>query len=227
MKKILAMFVALFATVSMYAQDGALYVMPRVAYSVGDLAGMDDFTGKRGFAAGVDVQYFLSDKFAISAGALYSQQGAEMDVTWFPSEPKAFTVKDDLSLNYLNIPLMAQYYVYKGLALKAGVQAGVLLSAKRKGSHPNSYFTETLSFNDDIKEACEKVDLAIPVGLSYDFGNFVIDARYNIGLTGVFKEDYSLDLVVGDPTKPIPVEQIKKSAKNNVFQLSVAYKFAL
>lgn len=221
MKKIFAMFVALFATVSMYAQDGAVYVMPRVAYSVGDLTGMDNFTSKIGFGAGVDVQYFLSDKFAISAGALYSQQGAELDQTWFPGEPKAFDVKDKISLNYLNIPLMAQYYVYKGLAVKAGVQLGVLLSAKSKGENPLEG-----KFDGDIKEACEKVDLSIPVGLSYDFGNFVVDARYNIGLTGVFKEDHGIKMSVSGG-EPIPVEQIKKSAKNGVFQLSVAYKFAL
>ena len=48
-------------------------------------------------------------------------------------------------------------------------------------------------------------DFTIPVGLSYEISNFVIDARYNWGLTKTIDG-------VGDGTK------------NSVFQLTVGYK---
>ena len=50
------------------------------------------------------------------------------------------------------------------------------------------------------------VDLSIPVGLSYQYENFVIDGRYNWGLTKVYDGD---------------------DAKNSVFQITVGYKFSL
>ena len=51
-----------------------------------------------------------------------------------------------------------------------------------------------------------KVDLTIPVGLSYEFCNVVVDARYNWGLTKVIKE---------------------QKVRNSVFQFTVGYKFEL
>jgi len=49
-------------------------------------------------------------------------------------------------------------------------------------------------------------DLAVPVGMSYEFDRFVVDARYNIGVTKVPKH--------GD-------------GYTNVLQLTIGYKFNL
>ena len=56
---------------------------------------------------------------------------------------------------------------------------------------------------DDVKS----IDLSIPVGISYDFGGLVLDARYNFGISKIF--DYDDDL------------------KNLAFQLTIGYKFSL
>lgn len=50
------------------------------------------------------------------------------------------------------------------------------------------------------------MDLAIPVGLSYELGPFVIDGRYNIGVT---------DALEGD------------GGHSNVLQFTFGYKFRL
>ena len=47
-------------------------------------------------------------------------------------------------------------------------------------------------------------DFAIPVGLSYEYKNFVIDGRYNIGVMKMVDNDDS---------------------KNSVFQFTIGYKF--
>ena len=47
-------------------------------------------------------------------------------------------------------------------------------------------------------------DLSIPVGLSYEYKNFVLDGRYNFGVTNISKN--------GNP-------------KNSVFQFTLGYKF--
>ena len=63
-----------------------------------------------------------------------------------------------------------------------------------------------------MKDLFKKVDISIPIGLSYEFNNhLVLDARYNLGLTKVNKESY-------------PGE---KDSKNSVFCLSLGYKIKL
>lgn len=55
---------------------------------------------------------------------------------------------------------------------------------------------------DDVKG----FDLAIPVGLSYQYQNIVLDARYNWGVTKIMDD---------------------VDSKNSVFQITLGYKFAL
>lgn len=47
---------------------------------------------------------------------------------------------------------------------------------------------ETISRNDYKEDIdMKKIDFSIPVGLSYEYMNVVVDARYNIGLSRAFK----------------------------------------
>jgi len=59
-------------------------------------------------------------------------------------------------------------------------------------------------------EAVKKFDFSIPVGISYEFFNFVIDARYNFGVTKLFDLD-----------------KVNLDTKNLAFQLTLGYKFTL
>ena len=60
--------------------------------------------------------------------------------------------------------------------------------------------------NKDDMDDAKTVDLSIPVGLSYEYSNFVFDARYNFGVTKVADD---------------------ADSKNSVFQFTLGYKFAL
>ena len=113
-----------------------------------------------------------------------------------------------VNLSYLNIPIVANFYVLKGFALKAGVQAGFLLDSKGKETIYDNLENREVETSGDI-EGIKKFDLSIPLGASYEFNNVVIDARYNLGLT-----------------KVCPGED-NKSSKNSVVQVTVGYKFAL
>ena len=88
---------------------------------------------------------------------------------------------------YINIPVTLNYYLSRGFALKAGLQPGFMVSKDNVGD-VNTF------------------DLAVPVGMSYEFGNFVIDGRYNIGVTKVPKH--------GD-------------GYTNVLQFTIGYKFKM
>lgn len=167
---------------------GQISVAPVVGINLSNLTKLDNTKMKFGIAAGAVAEYGVSDNFGVSLGLIYSQQGCKFDGG------------GKYNMDYLNIPILAQYYVIDGLALKAGIQPGCLVSAKAKG---NGHSTS-------IKDGCNKFDVAIPIGLSYEYKNIVLDARYNIGLTKTFKKSYS-----------------EKKSNNSVFQFTLGYKFKL
>lgn len=103
-----------------------------------------------------------------------------------------------LNLAYINIPILTNIYITDGLAVKAGIQAGIPISSKAKYDGVSAT-TKTLGIGG------AQFDLAIPIGLSYQFNyGFLVDLRYNIGLTRVFED-----------TK----------AYNSVLQLTVGWRF--
>ena len=77
---------------------------------------------KTGFVVGAFADYRFTQKFALSVDALYSRQGVSFG--------KTGDVRSKTRLNYLNVPILANYYIFDGLAVKAGIQPGFLLSGK-------------------------------------------------------------------------------------------------
>ena len=172
------------AAVTVSAQEvGQAFLKPMVG---GTLTNVTKADGKMkfGLVAGAEFGYMCSEKFGITAGALYTMQGA-----------KGKNGMPDLKLEYINVPVLANYYVAPGFAIKAGVQAGFMTKAKSDG--------------DDLKEFYNKVDFSIPVGISYEFSDFVIDARYNFGLSKIGKKEYT-----------------DTSNKNSVIMLTLGYKIS-
>lgn len=191
MKKMILMAAMFVASVAAMAQNavGTISLQPRIGVNVASLTDADDADARVGLAVGAELQYQATDLFAITGGLTYSMQGAKYDNT---------TVK----LDYINVPILANVYVVKGLAVKLGIQPGfkVNSSAKVKSSG--------VSVSADLDDAVNSFDFSIPVGVSYEFSNVVLDARYNWGLTKAFDAE-GLD------------------SKNSVFQFTVGYKFAL
>ena len=195
MKKMMMIAVMMVATLAASAQQevGTWSVTPKVGFNLANITDADDADMKFGLVAGADLTYQLSDVFAVSAGAFYSVQGAKSKMK-IGGETYDLTAK----LDYINVPILANYYVIPGLAIKAGIQPG--FNVKHKGE----YETHGSSYEGDI-EHFKSFDLAIPLGLSYEFSDFVIDARYNLGLTKIYDAEGS-------------------SSKNSVFQFTIGYK---
>ena len=125
----------------------------------------------------------ISDKFAVQPELLYSAQGAKFD-------------GDNLNLNYINIPVMAKYYVADAFSLEAGPQLGFLMSAKADG--------------EDVKDGFNSTDFAFNLGAGYDLNEQMsLGLRYNIGLSDIEK-----DLTAGE-----------SGSTNSSLQLSFGYKF--
>ena len=60
-----------------------------------------------------------------------------------------------------------------------------------------------MSVSEDIPDMND-IDFSIPIGISYELGNIIVDTRYNFGLTDIVKSE---------------------NIKNRVLQLSLGYKF--
>lgn len=182
MKKVILMAALTLSSVATFAQNavGEFTIMPKFGMSFADLTDVNGSDVRVGLVTGAELEYGVTDIFSVSAGALYSMQGCKGDNT-------------TMKLDYINIPILANVYVVKGLAVKLGLQPGFNVKSSFKAH----------GIEKDVNDA-KSVDLSIPVGLSYEINNFVIDGRYNWGLTKAYDG--------GD-------------AKNSVFQITLGYKF--
>ena len=205
-KLILLAVVAMIATVSVNAQR--TFVKPMVGATFSKFTSVDDSKFKVGAVGGMEVGYYVSDPFAVSAGLLVSLQGCAIKDNEFFKDLKT-------TMTYLNIPILANYYIAPGLAIKAGIQPGFLLGQKTKGSASIDDLYSSQKWEDiDYSETdgLRKLDISIPIGLSYEISDFVIDARYNLGVTKIVDDRDILD----DYDK----------SKNSVFMLTLGYKIS-
>ena len=185
MKKLLIMVVMMAATITASAQqdEETFSITPKVGMNLANFAGdISSNSIKIGLVVGADGMYQFSPLLGLSAGLFYSMQGCSY----------TGDLKDNF--NFLNIPVLANFYVAHNFALKIGLQPAFLLSAKQK-ANKNEY---------DVKSGMQSIDLSVPIGLSYEFADFVVDARYNLGLTKVNKSNGSI--------------------RNSVIQFTLGYK---
>jgi hypothetical protein len=127
---------------------------------------------KVNLAYGVEFEHFFTEDFSAAAGLLFTNQGAKLE-----NDVK-------MHLYYAAFPITANYYVLPGLAVKAGVQPAYRVKSQVKNSDVTvdfDRFMEGLFIGNDL--SMPKFELAIPMGLSYEYNGITLDARYNFGLT--------------------------------------------
>ena len=148
---------------------------------------------KAGIVAGVDADYMITKWLGAALGVTYSDEG--------------FKLKNDYNvmtqhLRYLNISTLAEIYAIKGLALKSGIQYGILLGARNDVKYKKET-KEALGWDlNDNKRDYRDENWSIPIAISYEYKNIILDLRYNIGIKNIFSysDDYktkSLWLTLG------------------------------
>lgn len=204
MKRLMIAATTLLLSVYTNAQNdvGGWSLQPKAGINLATMTNDDEAKTRIAFVAGAELEYQATPMLSVSAGALYSQQGSDAD-----GQGMNGTVKMD----YVNIPILANYYVTKGLAVKVGIQPGFLVNDKVKVS-ANGVSAE-VGLKDAYKAAgidadISSFDLAIPLGISYEFNHVVLDARYNLSLTKA-------------------ISAYGESTKHSVFQITLGYKFGL
>lgn len=229
MKRIILSLIAITAmpfAVMAQPEAGTFSIIPRIGVTLSKLSDdklnvSQDFSlsskYKPGMMVGADFEYQLTDMLALSVGAFYSQQGNKYD---------DYTEAHDLSTkkwseirdiknkyDYINVPIMFSVYGAKNLAFKLGAQFGFNTHASTEMTTATFVRSEDGNASTESVEkskgdmAVKKFDFSIPVGISYEYMNVIIEARYNLGLTKVYKY---LD-----------------EGKNSVFSFTAGYRFKL
>ena len=145
---------------------------------------------KQGFTAGAELSY-ERDVLSATLGLMYSNRGTKYkDYTYESLSYQEKVSGLQYTLHYLEMPLMGGYEITRGLRLKAGVQLGYLLKARFMSSsittikEDQDHSTIEADETDiDVMDTFKKVDVCIPVGISYEYSNVVVEARYLIGVT--------------------------------------------
>src|SRR5574344_374247 len=189
MKKALLTLSLILLSLQGFAQQEvkSLTFIPRIGINLANINGEEIAYGineetvklksRLGVMAGIEAEYQLSKPFSLSAGAFYSLQGGKYDDM---EDYRNWSV----ALHYVNVPIMAHLYLFKGFALQAGVQPGYAFFKKEYQDQllDNTWKSFTMSAT-----SYGNFDFSIPVGLSYDFNRIRIDARYNFGLVDINK----------------------------------------
>lgn len=211
MKKNIIILCSLFLSAAAFAQSEKVKLglkaglnLSTLTYDEGEL----DSSSKTGFAAGIMVEIPIAKNFALQPELMYSQQGTK--TSFSDAEVTNSNYNGTIKLNYLNLPVMAKYYVCQGLSIQAGPQIGILLKANNKYHDNFLGYENSESFN--LKEYSSGIDTSVNFGLGYQFKEFYADLRYNISYSNVFKE--------GDIN-----HFISNDMKNRVFQISIGYFF--
>ncbi len=144
MKKIVLVIMAVIG-VSLYGNAQSVHFGAKGGVNFADLSDVSG-SGRTGYHIGLLAEIGFA-QFAIQPEVLYSAQGLE-----------------DLELDYLNVPILAKYYVIPNLSIEVGPQFGI-------------------NVQDDDWDDVKSFDMGGAVGVGYKLGDFFAQARYNFGFS--------------------------------------------
>jgi hypothetical protein len=124
------------------------------------------------FHVGATAQIGIGNSFSIAPEVILTQTKLESNPS--PSELMGNSAlkPETYHLNYLAIPVLAQYKVFKSFMIQAGPQYSILLDQQKDGKE-----TARLAFNSG--------EFAIVGGAKLDLNGFFLYGRYVIGMNNI------------------------------------------
>lgn len=186
MMRVCTLLVALVLTVgvsSASAQTGASFgVKAGVNFANLDFSGDDvnvSFDQRVGLVAGAFMLFPMTETFGFQVEGLYSQKGAKFEDDDF---------EESIELDQFEVPVLARYTIPSttgtSFHLFAGPSFGFKLSAKARSSFDGDDDEEI-----DVDDEYKGLDFGLVFGAGVEFGRFVVDGRYNLGLTNLNDDD--------------------------------------
>lgn len=212
MKKIILLFtltsVLSFAQNLKYGIKGGLNVSNQ-SYNFSGAITPTNNSSLIGFNIGGYTEYKISNRFYIQPELLFSIQGGQFnDIIYlrlnFNDPGEYVDVKQVNYLSYINIPIMAKYFIVKKFNIELGPQFGFLISSRSKTSYNSP--THSMENLYDNKDFFNSIDYGINLGSEYHVSNKIsLGLRYYLGIKNVGKNTNEI--------------------KNNVLSISTSYNF--
>ncbi len=206
-KSILFLAMILMSTTFMTAQEyvmfGAKGGVNFSSFSGDGHNAFQDPEGRTSFHLGLVGEIPVSYRFSIQPEVLYSGQGYDI-----VDRDNANDI--EYQLDYINVPVIAKFYLIDGFALEAGPQVGFLVKSEID-TNPSSPNDGSFSLDED---QFNTIDFGLALGASYKFqGGFFLNGRYNIGLTDIYDDSFEGNMFSG------------VDAKHSVIQLGAGFMF--
>jgi hypothetical protein len=190
--RVATLFSLLLCVSTSYAQQ-RFSAGPRVGLNLSNYWGnADGMNFKPGIVAGGFIMYSSLNHFGISADVLYSQRGTKYSGPIYNARNVivANTGKFTQRVNYLEIPVVARYFLTLSGNFRPNVFVGPSVAIKLNSKRVNG---DNGLYNGENSQDFNDVDLGATGGFQLNWGtgarqHFLIDARYNLGLTGVQTE---------------------------------------
>lgn len=207
-KSIFVIAIGLFGFTQMNAQEyvvfGAKGGVNFSTFSGDGSNAFNDPNGRTSFNLGLLAEIPVTDRFSVQPEVLYSGQGYDIS-----ERDNANDI--EYQLDYINIPVLAKFYVTDGLALEAGPQVGFLVNSEIDYNPSSTNDNNSISLSED---QFNTIDLSAALGASYKFqGGFFVNGRYNIGLTDIYDDSFSGNIFSGT------------DAKHSVVQAGIGFMF--
>ena len=222
MKKTILLIALLFTTSSLHSQAALLvllfgdkvatenfYFSLKAGANLAILNGFEESTMRPGAHFGLVATIKLNDKFYLAPEFTpLSRKGAKnISMAHINSLPR----DTQRTLNYIDIPVVARYYVHERFGLGAGPQFSFLTSAT--DSYTADLADEEIEHSLDIKDSLNPFEFGLMVDITYTAWkarkgkglNF--HARYSHGLTDIVKNSSNETLT------------------NSFFQVSASFPF--
>ena len=158
--------------------------------------GFEENNSRTGFHLGLVSEIPVSDRFSVQPEVLYSSKGTEANSAIFGDN-------GEYQLDYIQVPVIAKFYVINGLALEVGPSFNFLVEEEYEFDLPGG---ET----EIDTELGSTFEFGGALGASYKFNSgFFASARYTQGFTDAFDSD----------------NWDEDAVNNNGFQLGVGLMF--
>lgn len=170
-KKILLFVIVVLCFASSKAQTFNLGAKAGVNFVVLTGDASDNHINKFNYHMGGVGRIGISEKFALQPELLYSTQRYSFDSYRF-------------YMDYINLPIMADVGIAKGLSLQAGPQFGFNIKNRMKLSAGDDY-----PGMDEKLENAKSVVVGAGVGAQYQLPiNLFFQARYTFGITDIYDD---------------------------------------
>jgi hypothetical protein len=191
MKKLIFAATLLFVSVFAKAQEGdktqkkcEFFAMLTLGLNYSGIGGESDSYsgGLFGGFFGIGTDFFcINAHFSVGGELAFSQQGSKYESSDYVPGGETINSKASVRLNYLVLPVTAKYKTDKGFMGEAGVQPGLLLSAKDK--HDGE--------SEDLKDYYNGFDMGVVLGAGYRApkSKIGVSLRFVQGLTNINKDE--------------------------------------